>query len=261
MKPNLAFVSSASSCWCWLGTHPVWAQQDPAGAEGPGSTYSSLRPQQKRLVDDWFTRLSAVVKKPVDPAEGYENLPLSTRTTFNAVTHALLMTRLTDASGESLSDSAIELVDKSRRGRRPDSGLERRPAVQDLRPDETRCVGAAQPEQGVLPLRRQHRLSQGLPDLLPQHGRYTVDPVLSHARRVQSRHRCGLPLLQVSGGAVEWTPDGVQFRHSRQWQRCEAQPAMVGHAELVAKPAGPAVGGDASTGHGVGPRHPSGTST
>jgi hypothetical protein len=95
-----------------IGTHPAWTQQAPAGAEGPGSTYASLRPQPKRLVDDWFRRLSAVVQKPVDPAEGYENLPLSTRTTFNAVTHALLMTRLTDASGESLSDSAMDLVDR-----------------------------------------------------------------------------------------------------------------------------------------------------
>ena len=95
-----------------IGTHPVWAQQDSSGAEGPGSTYSSLRPPQRRLIDDWFTRVSAVVKKPVDPAEGYENLPLSTRTTFNAVTHALLMTKLTDGSGESLSDSSIELVDR-----------------------------------------------------------------------------------------------------------------------------------------------------
>ena len=95
-----------------IGTHPVWAQQDSSGAEGSGSTYSSLRPPQRRLIDDWFTRVSAVVKKPVDPAEGYENLPLSTRTTFNAVTHALLMTKLTDGSGESLSDSSIELVDR-----------------------------------------------------------------------------------------------------------------------------------------------------
>ena len=94
-----------------IGAHPAWTQQAPAGGEGPGSTYASLRPQPKRLVDDWFRRLSAVVQKPVDPAEGYENLPLSTRTTFNAVTHALLMTRLTDASGESLSDSAMDLVD------------------------------------------------------------------------------------------------------------------------------------------------------
>ena len=95
-----------------IGTHPVWAQQDPSGAEGPGSTYASLRPPQKRLVDDWFMRLSAVVQKPVNPAEGYENLPLSTRTTFNAVTHALLMTKLTDDSGKSLADSAIDLVDR-----------------------------------------------------------------------------------------------------------------------------------------------------
>ena len=94
-----------------IGAHPAWTQQAPA-AEGPGSTYASLRPQPKRLVDDWFRRLSTVVQKPVDPAEGYENLPLSTRTTFNAVTHALLMTRLTDASGESLSDSAMDLVDR-----------------------------------------------------------------------------------------------------------------------------------------------------
>ena len=95
-----------------IGAHPVWAQQNPSGAEGTGSTYASLRPQQTRLIDDWFTRLSAVVQKPVDPAEGYENLPLSTRTTFNAVTHALLMTKLTDGSGESLAESAIELVDR-----------------------------------------------------------------------------------------------------------------------------------------------------
>ena len=95
-----------------IGAHPAWTQQAPASAEGPGSTYASLRPQPKRLVDDWFRRLSAVVQKPVDPAEGYESLPLSTRTTFNAVTHALLMTRLTDPSGESLSDSAMDLVDR-----------------------------------------------------------------------------------------------------------------------------------------------------
>jgi len=64
-----------------IGSHPVWAQQDPSGAEEPGSTYASLQPAQTRLVDDWFMRLSAVVEKAVNPAEGYENLPLSARTT------------------------------------------------------------------------------------------------------------------------------------------------------------------------------------
>jgi hypothetical protein len=92
--------------------HPARAHQDTAGASGFGGSFSTLRPQQKRLVEDWFRRFSVVVKKRVDPAEGYDNLPLSAKTTFNAVTHALLTTKLTDASGRSLAASAMELVDK-----------------------------------------------------------------------------------------------------------------------------------------------------
>jgi hypothetical protein len=72
-----------------------------------GGNYESLRPQQKRLIDDWFTRFSAVVKKPVNPAEAYDKLPLSAKTTFNAVTHALIMTPLTDQSGKSLNRPLI----------------------------------------------------------------------------------------------------------------------------------------------------------
>lgn len=39
-------------------------------------------------------------------------LPLSVKTTFSAVTHALLHTKLTDSSGVSLGDSALAIVDK-----------------------------------------------------------------------------------------------------------------------------------------------------
>src|SRR5262249_41528666 len=60
-----------------------------------------------RLVDDWFRRFSEVVKKPVSPEEGYNNLPVSTKTTFSGVTHALLRTPLTDESGASLGNSAV----------------------------------------------------------------------------------------------------------------------------------------------------------
>jgi hypothetical protein len=74
--------------------------------------YSSLSPQQKRLVDDWFQRLSSTIKKTVDPAEGYEEIPLSAKTTFNAVTHALMKTELTDESGKKVAESTIDLVDK-----------------------------------------------------------------------------------------------------------------------------------------------------
>ncbi len=77
-----------------------------------GGGYSSLSPQQQSLVDDWFQRFSLVVKKPIDPAEGYEKIPLSAKTTFDAVTHALMKTRLTDESGENLAGSALDLVGK-----------------------------------------------------------------------------------------------------------------------------------------------------
>ncbi len=95
-----------------IGALCLSAQSPPTASVGFGGAYVDLRPEQKRLVDDWFARFSAVVKKPVDPAEGYENLPLSTKTTFNAVTHALLNTSLTSESGQVLAMSALELVEK-----------------------------------------------------------------------------------------------------------------------------------------------------
>ena len=99
----LALVSSVG---------PGSAQQEDPTATGFGGSYSSLKPAQQRLVDDWFGRFSAAIAKTVDPAEGYDKLPLSTKTTFNAVTHALLKTKLSDQSGNSLSESSMDLVDK-----------------------------------------------------------------------------------------------------------------------------------------------------
>src|SRR6476659_2441528 len=72
---------SVSSILCL--SVPFLAQDAPVGDFG--AAYSSLRPEQKQLVDDWFARFSAVVKKPVNAAEGYSKLPLSGKTTFNAV--------------------------------------------------------------------------------------------------------------------------------------------------------------------------------
>jgi hypothetical protein len=63
-------------------------------------------------VDDWFRRLSEVLKQQISPEEGYDHLPVSDKTTFSAVTHALLRTPLTDESGAKFGDSAMTLVDK-----------------------------------------------------------------------------------------------------------------------------------------------------
>src|SRR6187399_1719916 len=87
-------------------------QQPPASTAILGDKYSDLLPEQKALVDDWFKRFSEVLKKSISPQEGYDNLPISSKTTFSAVTHALVHTTLTDQGGASLGASAITLIDR-----------------------------------------------------------------------------------------------------------------------------------------------------
>src|SRR3954470_19752723 len=94
------------------GAGRVSAQQPDAAQGLLGATYAELLPEQKTLVDDWFRRASTAMKKTIPAEEGYNNLPLSYKTTLSAVTHALLRTPLTDKSGNSLGSSAIILIGK-----------------------------------------------------------------------------------------------------------------------------------------------------
>jgi hypothetical protein len=89
----------------------VSTQDTPSDASDFGGGYDSLAPEQKALIDDWMNRFSATIQKQVDARQAYDNLSLSTKTTFNAVTHALLSTQLTGESGRKLG-SAIQMVAK-----------------------------------------------------------------------------------------------------------------------------------------------------
>ncbi|WP_035357463.1 hypothetical protein, partial [Edaphobacter aggregans] len=75
-----------------------------------GKSYTSLRPEQKQLVDDFIRRYNATTGSNRVPQEAYDNGRLSVRTTFDAVTHALLNAKMTDATGKSLG-RAIDLVE------------------------------------------------------------------------------------------------------------------------------------------------------
>ncbi len=71
-------------------------------------TYEKLKPQQKQLIDDWYADYNKMMHEELPPSD-YDQLSLSTRTTFEAITHALMTTNLTDKSGQSLGN-ALELV-------------------------------------------------------------------------------------------------------------------------------------------------------
>jgi len=85
------------------------AQQPPVNTpvEFHG-TYAELKPAQKQLIDEWYAEYNRMTHEHSEPAE-YDQLSLSTRTTFEAVTHALMTTNLTDKAGKSMGN-ALDLV-------------------------------------------------------------------------------------------------------------------------------------------------------
>ncbi len=87
------------------------AQQPPLQF---GGAYAGLGERRQRLVDDWLARLDTTTGQKVDPALFYDDfLAVSSKTTFDAVTHALKTTPLTDASGATLAGlpDALALIE------------------------------------------------------------------------------------------------------------------------------------------------------
>ncbi len=75
-----------------------------------GGTYVKLRPQQQTLVRNWIVEYNKITGKKLEAEKAYNELPFSRRTTFEAVTHALLTTKLTDSKGQPMG-TALDLVE------------------------------------------------------------------------------------------------------------------------------------------------------
>ena len=70
--------------------------------------YEELKPAQKQLIDEWYAEYNRMTNDHSEPTE-YNQFSLSTRTTYEAVTHALMTTNLTDKSGKP-AGTALDLV-------------------------------------------------------------------------------------------------------------------------------------------------------
>ncbi len=85
------------------------AQQTPAKL---GGAYAVLGARRQQLINDWVERFTRVTGKKVEPAELYDSLlKLSTKTTFEAVTNALITTSLTESSGQKFGDG-LDLIER-----------------------------------------------------------------------------------------------------------------------------------------------------
>src|SRR5215469_4304919 len=95
-------------------------EQKPAKATTPqpkastprafGQSYATLLPEQKRLLDDFVRRYNQTTGSKLNPEQAYNGARVSVRTTFDAITHALVSTKLTNEKGQSLG-LAIDLVE------------------------------------------------------------------------------------------------------------------------------------------------------
>lgn len=55
-----------------------------------GASDADLSVEQRALVDGLFRRAGSILGVALDPRDSYDKAPLSSRTAFDAVTHALL---------------------------------------------------------------------------------------------------------------------------------------------------------------------------
>jgi hypothetical protein len=94
----------------WTGSPPT---APVTQVNASGGSYGALAPAQRGLVDDLVARYETVTGKPAVPAEMYDGLALSTKTTFNAVTHALSRTPLTDSAEVSQGQKTEDCVKAS----------------------------------------------------------------------------------------------------------------------------------------------------
>ena len=77
-----------------------------------GGAYADLDRRRQQLVDHWIARFIQTTGQSVEPPAFYDDIvTLSAKTTFDAVTHAVMTTRLSDRSGASLGD-ALGLVER-----------------------------------------------------------------------------------------------------------------------------------------------------
>jgi hypothetical protein len=107
-------------CALVLSGLAAWADasgvQDPAAAQEStrpfGGAFSDLGSRRQRLVEVWVARFNEVTGQNVEAGPFYDTfVKISSRTTFDAVTNALMTTPLTDASGERFGD-ALEIVER-----------------------------------------------------------------------------------------------------------------------------------------------------
>ena len=163
---------------------PLFAFQQPGNPQAQpeprsfGGTFNTLQPAQQRLIVEWIRRFNSTTKQNVDAEKAYDAARLSMRTTFDAVTHALINTKLTSKDGQSLG-TALDLVDVLDDIAGEEPGTTRRSPVSGIRVSQTKGPSDAGREPGIQARGRQYSLSYWISHLLPPCGGAPLSSILA----------------------------------------------------------------------------------
>jgi hypothetical protein len=114
--------------------------------ESFGGSFKSLNPEQQKLVVNMLQALARATKTQLDPEKAYDGARQSLRSTFDAVTHALWNTKLTDPDGKSLG-TALDLIEtvEDIAGEVPEARGDRQFRIYVyLKPNAVETLGASQ---------------------------------------------------------------------------------------------------------------------
>ena len=214
-----------------LAVEIITAQQPPRF----GGAYSELDARRQQLVDDWVARFTKVTGQSLDARSFYDDiLSLSTKTTFDAVTHALMTTPLTDASGQKFGDglALVERVDTVKGEVSGASGDRQFRMYVRLTPDAREMLERSREFKRGIDNAVYHK---GYPlNYREQRGTPSIQVSIAHGRS-SGRYRRRLSIVELPRHVVQRTPERVELGRPRRQQRRAARRAVVRVSELVAK--------------------------
>jgi hypothetical protein len=112
-KTTTVYLRSKGGSLAVVGVEREWPGKVVARPKGPArrgaSRYRDLHAKQKALFDQFTTEYDNRTSRTYTAREFFDSLSLSEQTTFDAVTHALLQSSLTDKTGNGLG-SPIDLL-------------------------------------------------------------------------------------------------------------------------------------------------------
>ena len=207
-----------------LAVDIITAQQPP---QRFGGAYSELDERRQQLVGDWVARFTKVTGQSLDARAFYDEfLTLSTKTTFDAVTHALMTTPLTDASGQKFGDglTIIERVD-SVKGEVPETSSDRQFRMYArLTANAREMLERSQEFKRGVDNTVYHK---GYPINYREQKRHALDSGVNCTRRSSGRYRRRLSSVELPRLAVQRAPERGELGRPRRRQRRAARRAVV----------------------------------